>query len=266
MPKGHKDTFKTISQIVDGVCLDLGEGSHRKEQYYHWAIKHIERWNMDQAREVKTVELKLTPWKAIELPKDCIDWIAIGIQAGNVIKTFVHNRDIALLHQKDAAGVKMYNDNPKDSDYDIEASDVYTEYQWPFYNFTSYGEDPGRLFGLMVKDSGLGYFTENRNQDSCEIQFKTKIKAGTKIYVEYLSNGFCPCKETLVHPYACELIALGIHHERLKFDKSAPRSVVYEAKQEYEEEFRRVVDRMWDYSIEDIIEDIRGSYKLTPKR
>jgi hypothetical protein len=85
--KGNRQTYRTIEEIVDGVCLDLGEGNHRKEQYLRWAIQEAQEWKMDMAKEVKTVKLDLTAWKSIVLPSDCIDWIKIGIQDGDVIKT-----------------------------------------------------------------------------------------------------------------------------------------------------------------------------------
>jgi hypothetical protein len=261
MPAGNKKTYQTINDIVDGVCLDLGEGSNRKEQYFHWAIKHVNRWHMDQAREIKTVKLKMTQWKAIVMPDDCIDWIKVGIQDGNVIKTFVHTRDIALCNEVDSTGVKVYNEDP------AAVSDIPTDsaLNWTFYNYTQNGEDPGRLYGLGMKDNGFGYFTENRNSDTCEIQFRTNVDAGSNIYLEYLATGFNPCGETLIHPYATELVALGIHHERLKHNSNVSRILVKEAKEEMNEEFNRVQDRMWDYNVEEILEWISNGQSMSPK-
>lgn len=266
MPSGNKKTYKTINEIVDEVCLDLGEGSHRKEQYFRWAIKHVNRWHMDQAREIKTVRIKMTPWKAIVMPEDCIDWIKVGIQDGNLIKTFVHTKDIALWNDKDANGVKIYNDDPVDSLGSIVDCTTDTSLYWPFYNYNEYGEDSGRLFGLAMKDNGFGYFTENRNAGSCELQFRTKVDAGTNIYLEYLATGFTANKECLIHPYATDLVAQGIHKERARFAIKTEGIAQYRiACEEYDQEFERVKDRMWDYNVEELLEQIRNGQQLSPK-
>jgi hypothetical protein len=260
--KGNKQTYRTLEQLVDGVLMDRGQGAHRKEQCLRWGIQEMERWRMDMAREVKTVKLELTDWKAIELPADCIDWIKVGIQDGNVIKAFVNKRDVAIHHDLDENNVPIVNSEPASLTVDSSCPTV------PFYNYQSGGQDPGQIFGQLVKDNGLGYFTVNRNDDRDEIQFRTNTAAGSAIYLEYLSDSWSPDKQSAVHPYSAELIELGIHYRMLKFDKAnGNRSVsaddVRLAKNDYQEEYNRVIDRLWDYSVEDIIDMMTEGYMLT---
>lgn len=265
--KGNKQTYQTVEEIVDGVCLDLGEGMHRKEQYLHWALKEMERWKMDGAKEVKTVKLPLTAWKSIELPSDCIDWIKVGVQDGDVIKAFVNKNDIAIIHDTDGDNIPIANDDPQSMPI-VDPALI----PIPFYNFLYPGNDPGRLFGLQVKDNGFGYFTVNRNEDTDEIQFRTKaVNAGDKIYLEYLADGWNPDSQSAIHPYASELVSLGIHYRRLKFDKAnGKRSIssddVKIAKGDYQEEFDRVIFRMWDLSVEDIQETLANDYMMVPNQ
>lgn len=261
--KGNKQTYQTVEQIVDGVCLDLSEGMHRKEQYLHWALKEMERWKMDGAKEVKTVKVPLTAWKSIELPSDCIDWIKFGVQDGDVIKVFVNKNDIAVIHDTDTSDIPIVNPEPQSlPTYDI------TQVPIPFYNFLYPWGDPGRIFGYQVKDNGFGYFTVNRNEDSNEIQFRTKaVNSGDQIYLEYLADSWNPNSQSIIHPYAAELVSLGIHYRRLKFDKAnGKRSIssddVRTAKIDYQEEFDRVVFRMWDLSTEDIMETLSNGYSM----
>jgi hypothetical protein len=266
--KGNKQTYQSIEDIVDGVCLDLGEGMHRKEQYLHWALKEVDKWKMDGAKEVKTVQLPLTSWKSIQLPKDCIDWIKVGIQDGDVIKAFVNKNDIAIIHDTDTLDFPIVNDDPTSiPDFSIDT----TQAPLPFYNLLNPWGNPGKIFGQQVKDNGFGYFIVNRNEDTDEIQFKTKVDSSSKIYLEYLADGWNPTSQTAVHPYACELVSLGVHYRRLKFDKSnGKRSIstddVRTAKIDYQEEFDRVVFRMWDLSTEDIIETLSNGYMLVPNQ
>jgi len=259
--KGNKLTYPTVEEIADGMCLDLGEGSHRKEQYLHWILKEISRWKTDLSKEVKTIKIELTPWKAIELPSDCVDWCKLGIQDGNVIKTFVHRKDIAIIHEVNGNNIKINNEDPQ-SLPDTDPSAIYV-----FNNYLIPGQSPGKLFGLGFKDNGLGYFTENRNEESNEIQFRTKVDAGTPIYLEYISNGWNPTAQTVIHPNAEELVSLGAHYRRLKFDKIRNKNIspddVRNAKMDYMAEYDRVIDRMWDYSVADLTEKLSEAYMLT---
>jgi hypothetical protein len=253
--KGNKQTYRTIEEIVAGVCLDLGEGDHRKEQYLRHAISEAERWKMDMSREVKTVKLVMTDWKAIELPSDCIDWIKVGIQDGDVIKAFVNKNDIAIINELDDNNVKILNDPP----VSMGTVDVSVE----FCNYSDDLGNSGKLFGQLTKDNGLGYFTVNRNEDCDEIQLRTSVAAGTDVYLEYLADSWNPNSQTVIHPYAVELITLGIHYRRLKFGKTESPTMITIAKRDYQEEYNRVIDRMWDYSTEDIIEVMNNGYMLT---
>ena len=265
--KGNKQTYKTIEQLADSMCLDLGEGMHRKEQYLHWLIKESERWKMDGAKEVKTVKLPLTAWKSIELPSDCIDWIKVGVQDGDVIKVFVNKNDIAVIHDLDDNNIPIVNPEPQS----LTQCDL-TQIPIPFYNFLYPSGDPGRIFGYHVKDNGFGYFTVNRNEDTDEIQFRTKaVNAGDQIYLEYLADGWNPNSQTVIHPYACELLELGGHYRRLKFDKAnGKRSIssddVAIALRDYQNEFDRVVYRMWDLSVDDILETFSNGYMMVPNQ
>lgn len=264
MPAGNKATYANIKEIVDGVCMDLQEGSHRKEQYFHWAIKYVKKWKMDMAKEMKVVQLSLTPWKSIILPDDCIDWIICGVQKGNLIETFVHTKDMALINEIDTNGVKIYNETPSNPVSDALVTDPNTAISWPFTNFTPYGEDPGKLFGLQMKDNGLGYFSESRSQDRQEIQFRTDLPSTTKIYFGYLAPAIVYNMETLVHPYAVDWITAGIHYQRHKHGNK-DKGAIKIAKDELDEEIRLLVDRLWDWNVDELLEWLRYNYKMNPK-
>jgi hypothetical protein len=258
--KGNSKTYALLEDIVHEALMDLGEGEHRKEQFLHWGIKYMRKLHFDAAREVKTVKLEMTPWKSVVLPEDCVDWTMLGIQCGNIIKTFVNDNGIALMHNNGVCEKKP-NENCKnieDIDYDGEGM--------AFFNYTYYGEDPGKLFGLAVKDNGVGYFTENRNKDSNEIQLNVSVKSNSTVYLEYISNYFDPCKDSVVHPYAIDYIVAGIHYENLRHNKNNPRSLVGEAKQVMDEEYVLLAERGFNLTADDIIEYRRQGYKLTPKR
>jgi hypothetical protein len=260
MPAGHKDTYAILDDLVREAIDNVGETIHKYEKFFRWGISYAKRWHMDQAREVVTKEIELTDYKAIKLPKDCVDWTKIGVRCGNMIKTFINDDNIALKFDDDGCGDEYNEDCP-----DINGADV-TDDSLLFIN---YGE--GRMFGQQVKDNGLGYFTVNTAREETEIQFRTDLPSTTIIYLEYITDGFCPNKDTLLHPYAADLVRDGIEYEYLRYkwrtgSKNYNYTQVQEAQNYYDKEFNRVQDRMFELTVEDILEYSRSGYKLTPKR
>jgi hypothetical protein len=263
--KGNKNTYATIGYIVNSVCIDLGEGKQRGEQYLKWAIDEANRFHFDHAKEVKTVDVTLTTWKAIQLPIDCVDWIKIGVQFDNRLLAFVNKRsptmndNLAIHHQVNTNGFPINNTDPV---YDGSA------YNYPFINYCGdyyrgkghFYNGSGQLFGLAVKDNGFGYFTENRNGDRRELQLRTTVQSNTPCVLEYLSDGWNPSEETLIHPYAVERIEAGIHYRRLKHDNKPGVDLAW---RDYLLACDRLTDRQWNYTVEDILEAMNQGYVLT---
>lgn len=262
-----KHVYETIDSIVGGVCKDYEEGLERYEQYLHWALKAHKDWRMDQAKEVKTALITLNAYKAIDWPVDYIDWTKVGVKCGNQILTFVNDDWMSFPFDSTDVGTEP--------DLDPECIDV-TDTQdllsngyaidgqgYYYYNlFNEKGQALGKLYGLTSKDNYLGYFRINRERE--QIQFRSRFTNLKQIYLEYISNGYSPCAETLVHPYAAGLIALFVHWQRAKFTRPYPRGQVIEHKQDYWEEFDRVNGRQFNLTVEDILDVSRDGYTLTP--
>lgn len=256
--KSNSEQLVTLNEIVDKYLLDLGESAHKKEQALQWAVDFYRKYKMDMARTVKTVTLQMTPYKAIILPDDCVDWISVGIRNGSIISTFVHDRDLATREcacDEDAEPFPTYDN--------VDLSQCETI---PFYG----GDSGGRMFGMLMKDNGLGYFNPNPNQGVNEIQLSPHVNAGTPIYLMYLSTLFDPRVDSIVHPYAEDMIRAGIHYKNLVMKKrSGNRSVssqdIRDAKQELDDEICLLAERRWDLSAETIVETLRAAKRLTPK-
>lgn len=260
-----KKVYETIDQVVRGVCKDLEEGLERYETYLHWALKAHKDWHLDQAKEVKTVLLDLNAYKAVDWPDDYVDWTKIGIKYGNQLLTFVHDDYMSFPLDSDDTG----NDPDLDADWedvtDILDSNLVSQDTGGYYfynNISPHGEDPGRLFGLTAKDNYLGYFRINRERE--QIQLRSRVSNLTTIYLEYIANGYNPCGESFVHPYAAHLISLFVHWQRLKHKRPYNRGQVQDAKDDYWQEYDRVCSRMFDLTVEDILECSRSGYTLLP--
>lgn len=260
-----KNTYDTIDNVVKGVCADLGEGLERYAQYLHWALKAHKNWHLDQAKEIKTAEITLTPYKAIALPDDFVDWTKVGIRCGNTILTFTQDNYMPFPRDTDGDIIPNVDEDCASFDaqdpgeLDLTRGGQFSNY---YYNLNEKGQDTGHLFGLTAKDNWQGYFRLNKERE--EIQFRSKITNLTTIYLEYISNGYDPCGESLVHPYAAHLISLWVHWQRKKHNKLSARWEVQDARQDYIDEFNDVQYRIFDLDVEEILEAWRDGYNLLP--
>lgn len=259
--KAHTSQLVSLNEIVDGVLADLGESAHRKEQMLKWALDCFRRYKMDIARDVRETFLDMTAWKSVILPSDCVDWIRLGIKNNESINTLTNAR---LLTTRDCA---CDEDEPVEALYTPEAGSEGLQ----FNALSEFGEDVGKMYGLSVKDNGLGYYTPHPNQRVNEIQLSASVPAGTRIYLMYLSSLFDPDITNVVHPYCQDLIAYWCHYSNLKHRRrSGNRNIsivdIRDAKTEFDEELCLVTERRFDLRYEDIMEIIRSGHKMSPKQ
>lgn len=246
--------FVTLDSIVRSALMDIGESLSRYEQFKHFAIEGYRDFNFDLAAEIKTAYLPLTPWKALELPIDYVDFVMIGVNTNGDIRVFTNDDRIALPDEAIIDG---------DPDAATEEGDLPLEttgQRVHFYNVNSRGEDAGQLYGLLVKNNGVGYW--KMNPERREIQFSPHVNANTTIYLEYISDGINPCEKTVVNIYAAKLIKLYIHWQRHSFAKSSTHADKREAKDNYWNEFYKVQNRIQKITAADVLEVARDGYKL----
>lgn len=261
--------FVTMDSIVRSCLMDITAGLERFEQFLGWGLIGYKKHVMDGVScvGIKSVELPLTAWKAIETPTDYVKWTTIGVRVNGVVREFTQDTGLALF----------FNDDNQDGVPDAQkVTDPFTldptiydptdryaiDNPYWFWGLTNRGEDSGQLYGLAVKGNGTGYFKENKERQ--EIQFTPTVPADTKIYLQYLVTGYDPTKETLVHAFAEDQIRLYIHWQRHKFSKSSSLGEKQMAKKDYDDEVNRTNSRDFDLSIADVLEVARDAYKLTP--
>lgn len=258
--KGNIETYRPLIEIVNDALSDVGESQHKQFQFLRFAMKYAEEIHLDHAKDVRTIRVNLTPWKAITLPVDCVSWVACGIQNGNDVMTFINDKKQALVFDE-VDGVKQPNANPT---YGCSLSDIPVEsgFRFPFLNYAS---GSGKIFGLRVHDNGLGYVTENRNKDSNELQFRFTMSSTVgPIYLTYISNLWDPKEETLIHPIFAEYIVAGTKREYYGHRPGEGQLLAF-AEKEFDRQYNRILDHAWDLTVEDVLETIKNQWTMTPK-
>lgn len=261
--KGHFNTYVSLLDIVDEALGDLEEGMHYKEKFLMWGMRLYKRYRMDIKGNIKTTRLEMTAWKSIVLPDDCVDWLLIGVPSGQALFTFVND---SFMLTRDCA---CDDDAPTRTDYSKLEIDMFGE-AVQFFNWNEYGEHTGKMFGLVAKDNGLGYFNPHPTDRVNEIQLSENVKAGTRIVLMYLASLFDPRADAVVHPYCADFIRAGIileyiRHKMRKGSRSVSVMAYRDAKDEYDNALCEAVERMAHLGREDILEALRQTYSLAPK-
>lgn len=249
----------TLDAIVKLALVDAGETTvHKYARFLRWGLSAFRDFKTDSAQEVKTVRLPMNHLKQVVIPDDYTDWTKIGIQVGDKIKTFSLNQDIARLHQSDPCGCpEPFRDNININEWPASFWETGGFGGYYFFNYNDYGECLGGLYGHGGGYNHNGYFTIIKEAQPPVIQFDSRVR-NTWIYMEYISNGFCPTEHTLVNPYAEQAITDYIHWKRLWFAGDITASQI--AKQDYYTELHKCNFRIQAPTVKDILEASRRHY------
>lgn len=261
MAEELNSAYATLDSIVNSVIADLGEDStHNYDKYLHWGIEGLQDFHMDSAQEVKTVKLAMNDYNAIDWPSDYVDWVKVGIQVGDKVRTFGVNSDIPLSLDVDDCG------NPTllaegDCNALPDNSDGFGGYWFNNY-INDHGEIIGGFFGIGGASGGIGHYTVNKERK--QIQFDSSVTR-TTAYLEYIGTGFDPCETTVVNQYAKKLIKNYIHWQRATFKFGAVSGEAQAWERRFDNEYRLVRGRLNDLTPQGIIELTRRNYKLSIK-
>jgi hypothetical protein len=253
-------TYITASEIVQSTLINEGDnGMHKYQQRLEWVLRGIKKLNYDTIQSVKTVFVPVNDNHTIDLPLDCITWTRVGIKKGDKIYDLSQKRD-------GANPIDNYpNGNPK--------PDTHTYSYYPYLNYFGFGytgnfinyrfpdgQNVGRLFGYGGGHNQIGYFKEWKERNQL-ILFNVK-KKHKEIYLEYITNGMSPTGETLVDSRAEDFLILWCEYQDRMYKKDPMfqhfKSVAYN-------ELRLLQQRMTPFTIRDLQDSLRKSFKLAPK-
>jgi hypothetical protein len=239
----------SLDYIVRSSLADIGENESRYEQFLHYGLDGAKEFYMDSARDVKICKLKLTDWRAIYKPKDYVDWVRIFIPRGKGMALFTNDPSLRT------------NTTKQPLEEATEPSKKFEDVSYfPHYSHMNRkGEHQGKMWGVKMTENPYGYFKEVGNQ----IQFDTDLPI-EEIYLEYISDGIS-CGETLIHPYAYQMIKNYIHWKSSEYSTNRDqRSLAPRREQQYWDEHSRMRARFNDLGKNDILDIFYDNYSLSP--
>lgn len=229
------------------------------EHWFQWALAaglwQLREINLDVWQDVKTKELPVTDRKTAILPDDYVDWVKIGFKHGQYVITLSVNDELAM---------------GKRSPDDQVVAGLLSQNLPNGLNFGSYGgyyflnSNGGSMLGIGGGFRTKGEFKIASYGDCKEILLDYDYNIPT-VYLEYITDGFDPCGETILNPYLCDYFLKGIEftYEEKKNPSRTESSIDRKARDLFEAE-RKVRARRNNLDPKTILNMSRAEVRMTP--
>jgi hypothetical protein len=253
----ENNKYYTVGAIVDYVLETEELPDVYWDKLLNWGLWWLRELHFDRAQEEKTCKLKMDKVRTVELPDDYVDWVAVGIQIGNFWKLLSVNNDMHKLPPTPSPeGGSLYGAN---LNYIPTGIDFGNYGGFTFFNFggSSINSVGG---GVPYK----GHFQIINRPHGKAIQFNSLVNR-THVIVDYISDGFTPCKETVLKPYFANYIRTSILMEYEKKRPGRTESSIRRTEEDQHWAFVNVGGRMNDLDPQTLVALNRKYFRLTVK-
>jgi len=251
-----KNRYFKVGSIVDQVCIDLELPTDKYfNKFLSWALFGIVDLKMDMANDVITVKLPISDVNTVTLPENYVDWVKMGVQDGQYVRTFCVNEDLST--QDRTLGEPEFSRSVAPG---WLPSGIDIGYEFCNYNGAS-------LIAIGGGMPNTGQFkVVGRPGNNYEILLDAGM-AGQDLYVEYIGLGIDPCGETILNPMLGQWCRSLIHHNYELFKSPAQRSesAINRTGRELFHQEQKVRGRTNKLDPKTMLMITRKSYRLTPK-
>lgn len=255
----------SIAAIADSLENDTGDfGTQKHLQYCRWALELYRQLNYKVLKQVKTVEVPLNAYNAIDYPSDMIVWSKVGVRYGDKVLAIGTAEDIALYHEKDECGEPIKNRHFPSMDE--VANGISLDSYCSFHGFGGGAWPDGSIIdnscvGYSVGIPYKGFFSDDKTKR--QLQFSSNVVA-KKIYLEYVHDLSCSGVDTVVNPLTYEYLRRGTYWRSIVNKKGVPNYDKEMAERLMEEARLDMVLQLSDINLKDIVNHVRKGISLNP--
>ncbi len=249
--------YANLDMIVKNKLLQDGKPMHWYVEYLVHACACVRELAFDSLSIVSTVRLAVNSYKAADLPADYVDFVSVGIAAGQFVRQIPQMDSINDLRATDSSGnFATYASIGESLPQGTTFYGFSPGWNW-MWNINEFGEAQGRYFGGGGGDQTNGFkIVPQRRQ----IQFSETFQVEDAVMV-YISDGQSADNFTQVDSRAFNAIAAYIDWKVSpnKLNHNSPEGRLYSNKKRL---MRAAIDSL---TIPDIKNIIWESYKATLK-
>jgi len=247
--------WQTLDNIVNSVLL-------RRKYPVHWYIDFL-KYGADGLRELHfdvllvicSAKLPVTSYKAVILPCNYVDWVSIGIAAGQYVHPMTSESNMNRLNNFNEAGEKVpyedvFPDGNMISSFDLNIADR-----------TIWGEHEGGIFNHNPGKVGANFsIIRERNELQLDPDFPY-----SEIIMDYIDDGQGCDAASKIHPYAQATIEAYIIWQMKANNRGYQPHEVAESADQYDKQQRVLRARLSDLTPDDITHAARKGYSGTYK-
>lgn len=243
-----------IDDVIWEFLGNIKSGEERYEDFLGYALDfYSEELNNHGFIGIKNELIKLTPYKTFDLPRDCIDWIAIFVQVGMRLRPLVKDNSLAWNNKE------LYEQGFLDA---IVKDDQDNMHLYSI-NINSIGDNVNQNFHLTEKHDLMGYFTENKELRQFTVH--PVEETVTQIVLRYISDCYNNREKTLVPVTAKKVMKAYIDWKDHEFSTSDKKYNRAERKRGlYDIAYGEFQAMEADWDPNDIREMLFDTYTLTP--
>lgn len=253
----QENKHNQVKSIVDHVLFKKG----LPERWYQWflemALWHLRELQLDVWQDVKTVYLQVTSRRTVVLPGNFVDWTKVGIKTGQYFITLGVNDRLNQL-QRDP-------DNPDFVArlFSQELPNGLNLNNYVGYYFYNYNGSMFRSIGSGFRTKGMFRVHFNGNVKELILDYDYPYDY---VYLEYITDGFDPCGETVVDPYFADYLVKGMEFswEEEKEQNRTEASIARRGRA-FSIAKRNVLGRKNDLDPQTLLNISRSGFRFTPK-
>lgn len=241
--------FVNIDYVVASVINELDEDERDFERLLQLAIEgYSHDLNLTVMPSVKTIELTPDDQNTVTIPRDFVDYVAIGYESGGRISTFTNDESIKLPSGFECGSLSRNTDSSGSDDlysfagYYSNASSQYVKYygQTGGHNSTYYRIDHehGRIILLGERPN--------------------------RVVLEYISSGIGD-GAMVVPRRAVPALKAYVHYKRINYSREYNLSEKQMRKQEYIAEKMKLFAANMAFTMDEYLDDKYKTMKQTPK-
>lgn len=230
-----ENQHNTISAIVDHVLFKKTLTDHWFQWFLEMGLWHLRELKLDTWQDVKTELIEVSDRRTVILPPGFQDWVVVAIPVGQYAVTLGINSKLKLGNRSTSDTiVKGLLSQNLPTGLDFEAYGGYTLHNFNRSSVQCVGQ------GLNIQ-KGTFRFVDHKTYKELLLDYDFNQ---THVYLEYITDGFDPCGETILNPYFCDYVKKGMEFS-------------------WEEEKNR---SRTEASIERKAKDLRDAYRLVRAR
>lgn len=255
-------TITTLDAITRNFLMKRRYPFHFYIECLVYSTEALRELSMDDLKVVNTAKLPVDQnTNAVELPNDYMDYVDVGIEAGQSVKPLVESSKInPLIARNSDFDPTTYGQLASQNSNNILYYGSLYPYYWNTVFWNSNGEFTGRLFGMTGnQDDTFSVFPE-RNQ----IQLRESLCV-SHIVLQYISDGMNSDAATQITPYAYQTISNYILWQMKENSRTYSDSEAQRAKGLYIEERLKLRARLSDLTVERLKRSLQNATYASPK-